>query len=57
MVAAHEFGHSIGIEHSEVKEAVMFPYYEGYNPNFRLHRDDIEAVQSLYNSRNGKIIW
>lgn len=40
-VAAHEFGHSLGLSHSDVREALMAPFYRGYNPVFRLDSDDI----------------
>ena len=50
-VATHEFGHSLGIHHSDVKNAVMYPYYTGYVPNFTLQQDDIEAIQYLYGER------
>jgi len=26
----------------------MFPWHQGYNPNFTLHYDDITAIQALY---------
>ena len=51
-VATHEFGHSLGIHHSSVRNAVMYPYYTGYVPNFRLQADDISAIQSLYGKCN-----
>jgi len=47
-VAAHELGHSLGISHSKVVGALMYPYYAGYDPNLRLHEDDIAAIQVVY---------
>eukprot|EP00794_Sanderia_malayensis_P006507 gene6507-7251_t len=49
-VAAHEFGHSLGLPHSDVYEALMYPFYKGYKPDFKLPDDDIGAVQALYDS-------
>ena len=45
---AHEFGHSLGLEHSEVQSALMAAFYRGYVPDFRLDTDDIAGIQSLY---------
>ncbi|XP_078515686.1 matrix metalloproteinase-18-like [Lissotriton helveticus] len=47
-VAAHEVGHSLGLDHSSIPQAVMAPTYKGYNPEFKLHQDDIDAIQSAY---------
>ena len=47
-VATHEIGHSIGMEHSNVRDAVMYPWYTAYKPGFNLRYDDIHGIQSLY---------
>jgi hypothetical protein len=45
MTAIHEIGHGIGLDHSEYKEAIMYPY-AGFATG--LADDDIQAVQELY---------
>lgn len=50
LVAAHELGHSLGLQHSANPEALM---YAIYNPltdlaQFRLSQDDVNGIQSLY---------
>lgn len=45
-VAAHEFGHSLGLNHSTVGGSLMFPSYSG--PHRFLHSDDIQGIQSIY---------
>uniref|UniRef100_A0A673LC38 interstitial collagenase n=1 Tax=Sinocyclocheilus rhinocerous TaxID=307959 RepID=A0A673LC38_9TELE len=49
LVAAHEFGHSLGLSHSDVPGALMFPTYSFTDPDrFSLSSDDIRGIQSLY---------
>lgn len=47
-VAIHEFGHSLGLEHSNVRESIMYPWYKGYVPDVKLTNDDILGIQQLY---------
>ncbi|XP_074072665.1 stromelysin-1-like [Macrotis lagotis] len=50
LVAAHEIGHSLGLLHSNVPNALMYPVYD---PNIDLTKsllsqDDIDGIQTLY---------
>lgn len=47
-LALHELGHSLGLEHSSNKRAIMYPIYRGYHPGLQLHRDDVMGIQQLY---------
>ena len=47
-------GHTLGLDHSHVEKAVMFPWYQPYKPGgFDLNYDDIVGIQTLY----GKLIF
>ncbi|KAF6333572.1 matrix metallopeptidase 10 [Rhinolophus ferrumequinum] len=49
-VAAHELGHSLGLQHSANAEALMYPIYNTLTDlaPFRLSQDDVNGIQSLY---------
>jgi hypothetical protein len=45
-VATHEVGHALGLQHSSVGSAVMWPTYEGERRV--LTQDDIDGIQAIY---------
>jgi Matrixin len=48
-IAAHAFGHALGLGHSTVTEATMYPSVSSCNTGNRtLDADDISGVRSLY---------
>ncbi|XP_006839297.1 PREDICTED: matrix metalloproteinase-9 [Chrysochloris asiatica] len=50
LVAAHEFGHALGLDHTSVPEALMYPMYR-FTEEYPLHADDVEGIQNLYGPR------
>ncbi|XP_074391261.1 matrilysin isoform X2 [Zonotrichia albicollis] len=52
LVAAHEFGHSLGLTHSNDPGALMYPYYSYQNPQtFKLPAEDKRRIQKLYGKK------
>ncbi|XP_037667369.1 matrix metalloproteinase-9 [Choloepus didactylus] len=47
LVAAHEFGHALGLDHSSVPEALMYPMYR-FTEGPPLHEDDVKGIRHLY---------
>lgn len=49
-VATHEIGHILGLAHSTVKDAIMYPSLSPRTKKVDLKVDDVEGIQALYGS-------
>lgn len=56
IVAAHEFGHALGMSHSSDPGALMYPVYS-YATGYPLSEDDIEGIQALYGGKKQDFIF
>ncbi|RPJ38712.1 MAG: hypothetical protein EHM35_03885 [Planctomycetaceae bacterium] len=45
-VSTHEIGHALGLAHSGVEDATMYPWYDGGQAT--LHEVDVRGIKSLY---------
>ncbi|XP_031092519.1 metalloendoproteinase 4-MMP [Ipomoea triloba] len=49
-VATHEIGHLLGLAHTSVQEAIMYPSLKPREKKVELKLDDIKGIQALYGS-------
>ncbi|XP_043281634.1 matrix metalloproteinase-2 [Venturia canescens] len=54
-VAAHEFGHSLGLAHSSVRGALMYPWYQGLTKDYKLPEDDRHGIEQMYGASEEKL--
>ena len=47
-MAAHEVGHSLGLEHTSKRGALMSPFYDNFAAEKTINPDDVVSIQNLY---------
>jgi hypothetical protein len=52
-VAIHEFGHSLGLDHSSDLAAIMYASYDSRDVKLSLRADDVAGIRAIYGTRGG----